>query len=60
MLLVWMLLILWQVRMVDSYQVEPRDMLLLLLPRIGVLTIILLLVCYWKGESPRWRWGKDT
>jgi hypothetical protein len=16
-------------------------------------------ICYWKGESPRWRWGKD-
>jgi hypothetical protein len=19
--------------------------------------IVLLLVCYWKGERPRWRWG---
>jgi hypothetical protein len=21
-------------------------------------TVILLLLCYWKGEKPRWRWGK--
>jgi len=20
---------------------------------------VLLAICYWKGEAPRWRWGKD-
>jgi len=25
---------------------------------IGFLTIILLLVCWIKGEPPKWRWGK--
>ena len=24
-----------------------------------LLSVILSLVCYWKGESPRWRWGGD-
>ncbi len=23
-----------------------------------LLTIILLAICYWKGEKPRWQWGK--
>ena len=23
-----------------------------------VLVLGLLVVCYWKGEKPRWRWGK--
>ncbi len=23
----------------------------------GVLTFILILICYWKGEKPSWRWG---
>ena len=23
-----------------------------------VMLIPLLLICYWKGEPPRWRWGK--
>jgi hypothetical protein len=23
------------------------------------LVLGLIAVCYWKGEKPRWRWGKD-
>lgn len=22
------------------------------------LAIVLIAICYWKGEAPRWRWGK--
>jgi hypothetical protein len=22
------------------------------------MVILLLVICYWKGEPPRWRWGK--
>lgn len=25
----------------------------------ATLAAILLGLCYWKGETPRWRWGKD-
>ena len=40
-----------------------------LLPRAGAFTFIawtvflgalLLAVCWWKGEPPRWRWGDDA
>jgi len=24
-----------------------------------VMTGVLILICYWKGEPPRWRWGDD-
>lgn len=30
------------------------------LVRTGILVFVLLLVCWIKGETPRWRWGKDT
>jgi hypothetical protein len=23
----------------------------------SAMVILLLLICYWKGEPPRWRWG---
>jgi hypothetical protein len=23
-----------------------------------VMVMVLVALCYWKGESPRWRWGK--
>ncbi len=26
---------------------------------LGGLLVLLILVCYWKGEKPRWSWGKD-
>ena len=25
----------------------------------GVDTLLLVAVCYWKGEKPKWRWGND-
>jgi hypothetical protein len=27
-------------------------------PFAAAMVIVLLAVCYWKGERPRWRWGK--
>lgn len=24
----------------------------------GILTLILIGICWWKGESPGWRWGR--
>lgn len=26
---------------------------------ILVITVILIAISYWKGERPRWRWGKE-
>ena len=26
---------------------------------VVVLSFALVLVCWWKGEPPRWRWGRD-
>ena len=25
-----------------------------------LLCVLLMLVCWWKGERPRWRWGRDA
>ena len=26
---------------------------------IPSLILLLISICFWKGEKPRWRWGKD-
>ena len=26
----------------------------------AALAAVLIVLCYWKGESPRWRWGDST
>jgi len=31
----------------------------LFLAYTAVLSIVLIVICYFKGEKPRWRWGKD-
>lgn len=35
----------------------PRDDILLFLLCCFTLTVLLILVCWLKGEKPRWRWG---
>ena len=25
----------------------------------ALVTGVLLAICFWKGEAPRWRWGRD-
>ena len=35
-----------------------RSQTVFMLYVLGV-TLLLLLVCWWKGEPPRWRWGGD-
>lgn len=38
--------------------VSPQERLVEFLSYIGVLTAALLVVCWFKGEPPKWRWGR--
>jgi hypothetical protein len=35
----------------SRYQVASR------LGFVVIMSIVLMLICYWKGEPPKWRWG---
>jgi hypothetical protein len=37
----------------------PDKQLGLFLVYVGVLTVLLVAICWLKGEPPRWRWGGD-
>jgi len=37
----------------------PEKELGLFLVYVGVLTLLLVAICWLKGEPPRWRWGDD-
>lgn len=37
---------------------SASDTLFQILPSLVLLTFLLLLICYGKGEEPHWRWGK--
>ncbi len=38
---------------------SASDTLINFLPQTFILVIILILICYKKGEKPRWQWGKE-
>jgi hypothetical protein len=43
----------------DSFLFPPRTHLGSYLIYIAVLSVLLIAVCWVKGEPPRWRWGDD-
>ena len=55
----WAVLALWAVVMTVSWLAlmpgSPRAYLGVVLAA----SALFVLVCYWKGERPRWRWGGD-
>ena len=42
---------------IDSNSHSVSDTLLNFLPRVLLLLIILVLICFVTGEKPEWRWG---
>lgn len=45
-------------RLIDLSSHSGSDTLINFVPRFLLLTVALYLVCYVKGEKPRWQWGK--
>ncbi len=56
---VYIALLLYMFRNIDVVQHSGSDTLINFAPRVIVLTIVLLIVCYLKGEKPGWRWGGE-
>jgi hypothetical protein len=54
----WVVLVAWLIVFFSGigYLISRRS--LLHIPFAVLMAIALLAVCYWKGEPPRWRWGK--
>jgi hypothetical protein len=41
----------------DEKSESDSDVLFVVIGAMIILTAILIAICYWKGESPRWQWG---
>ena len=58
----WVVLLLWFAALFEGlyllrhnrYQVAAR------LAFVVVMSIALMLLCYWNGEPPKWRWGDQS
>ena len=42
-----------------SFVFPPDKQLGLYLAYVGALSVLLIAICWLKGEPPRWRWGGD-
>jgi len=54
---VYLFLIIFDFHRIDSLSHSESDTLIQFLPHVFILTLVLLLICYEKGETPRWQWG---
>ncbi len=55
----WAVLIAWLATVMPiGVWLAPHSPLLFCL-FLAIMLVVLLLVCYAKGEPPRWRWGRD-
>lgn len=54
----WAVLLLWVAMVFASTLLLGRHPVWQVVCLCGLI-LLLMLVCFWKGEKPRWRWGKD-
>ena len=54
----WVVLILWVVTVFGGLlRLRHGYPLLSQLAFVLIMVVVLVLICYWKGEPPKWRWG---
>lgn len=60
----WLILVLgiafsiWNFQRLDSVSHSASDTLRPFIIQTFLLTLAIIAICYYKGEKPRWRWGK--
>jgi len=54
----WAVVLLWLVLVSANMLLLNQHLAWAVVGMCGLL-LLLILICYWKGEKPRWRWGKD-
>lgn len=56
-IVIFIALTVWNFRRIDAVSHSVSDTLINFVPETGVLVLVLLLICWKKGEKPRWQWG---
>ena len=53
----WMVLLVWIAALMAGSVIFRAGHLAGFRGFVVVMALLLVLICYWKGEPPRWRWG---
>jgi hypothetical protein len=54
----WLVLFVWVILFISGMSMVYYDWFKSIIFSISI-TIILIFICYKKGERPKWQWGKD-
>ena len=54
----WVVMLLWLALVIASMLLLNQQLAWAVVCMCGLI-LLLILICYLKGEKPRWRWGKD-
>ncbi|MCF7815784.1 MAG: hypothetical protein K9M10_02590 [Candidatus Pacebacteria bacterium] len=55
--LLWIAVVLGDFIRIDRNSHSESDTLIAFAPHAVILIVILIVICYKKGESPKWQWG---
>ena len=59
-LLVWAVILVFLFKDIDEKSYSSSNMLTSVVVPFVISLVILLAVCFWKGEKPKWQWGEKT
>ncbi|MEK7172402.1 MAG: hypothetical protein AAB740_00275 [Patescibacteria group bacterium] len=57
-IIIFVSLVVMNFRRIDSVSYSASDTLANFIPQTALLIVFLFLICYRKGESPKWQWGE--
>lgn len=58
-MVVYTALIVFAVVRHDANSYSGSDTLYAAVPEFALYTALLIILCIWKGEKPRWQWGQE-
>jgi hypothetical protein len=56
----YIIITIWNFIRIDSLSHSLSDTFINFIPETLVLAVLLILIAYWKGEKPTWRWGNKN
>jgi hypothetical protein len=58
-LLIFLAILVVNFKNIDRIQDSSSDTLINFAPRFIIFSLIFIGICYWKGEPPKWSWGRN-
>jgi len=55
--IVFIVLVIWNAMRLDAIEQSGGDVVVAAVSQTVALVVLLMVIAFWKGESPKWQWG---